>query len=227
MNQHATAEDLSAYIDDELEAPVMLRLVEHLEECPSCQERLRRTRKVVTSLRHLERAVPPPLLARAVQRRVALAPRPSRGLVERLEDRLRGTSQGSPLFFTFFLVACLAVLVYFFVAEVERSRQPRTALFVGKLPQVSAPTGEIEAVRQLGQEGYELVDGLWRQQGIEQRGADLRVDASSVDGRALLRLHPQLPTLGDRVLLRVDQMVVELYGLAAVDRAESPPAELN
>ena len=217
MNQHATAEDLSAYLDDELKAPTKLRLVEHLGECPSCQERLRHTRQVVTSLRQLERALPPPLLARTVQRRIALTPQPSRGLVERLEDRLRGTSQGSPLFFTFFLVACLAVLVYFFTAEVERARQPRTALIVGKLPPVSVPTGQVEEVRQLGSQSYELIDGLWRQQGIEQRGADLRVEAASAEGQALLRIHPRLPTLGDRVLVRVDEMVVELYGLRALE----------
>ncbi len=217
MSQHATAEDLSAYLDDELEAPRLLRLVEHLGECPGCRERLRRTRRVVGSLRQLERAVPPPLMARTVQRRISLAPRPSRGWLDRMEDRLRGTPQGSPLFFTFFLVACLAALVYFFASEVERAQQPRTALIVGKLPQPSPPTGEIAEVRQLGEQTYELIDGLWRQQGIEQRGADLRIEASSEEGRAVLRLHPRLTTLGDRVLVRIDEMVVELYGLQALE----------
>lgn len=217
MSQHATAEDLSAYLDDELAAPVTPRLVEHLEECASCRERLRDTRRVIGTLRQLERAVPPPLLARTVQRRLTLVPRASRGLLERVEDRLRTTPQGSPLFFTFFLVACLAALVYFFASGVERARQPRTVLIVGELPPPPVPTGEIEQVRQLGTASYELVDGLWRQHGIEQRGADLRVEASSEEGRTLLAIHPQLPTLGNRVLLRVDEMVVELYGLKALD----------
>jgi hypothetical protein len=174
-------------------------------------------RRTVVTLQRLERAAPPPLLAEAVQRRVALAPDKPRGLVERLERRLPVTPQGSPVFFTFALILCLGLVVYLFAHGVERSRQPRTALIVGKLPQAPIPTGQVVESRTLGSgtaaQSYELVDGLWRQQGIEQRGADLRVAADSDEGRELLRLHPGIEQLGERVLLRLDALVVELYGL--------------
>jgi hypothetical protein len=226
MSRHATAEVLSAYVDDELEPPVRLRLVEHLEECDECSQRLESMRRTVVTLRRLERAAPPPLLASAVRRQVALGPERRRGWVERWERRLPATPQGSPLFFSFALILCLGLVVYLFAHGVERSRQPRTALIVGKLPQAPVPTGEVVETRTLGAGNkaltYELVDGLWRLQGLQRRGADLRVAADSAEGRELLRLHPGVETLGERVLLRLDELVVELYGLpgsAAADAA--------
>jgi anti-sigma factor RsiW len=88
MSYHATAEALSAYLDEALRGPDLQALESHLVECDECQDRLNGMQRVVVALQQLERAAPPPALGIQLQRRVALEDRP-RGLVERFEAHLQ------------------------------------------------------------------------------------------------------------------------------------------
>lgn len=207
MSRHATAEVLSAYLDDELEEVESREIADHLERCTDCRARFASMRRVVTTLRRMERRAPPPLLAENVERRMSLDGRRASTL-ERLEDHLRDMPQSSSLFFTFALVAALAVIVYLFAHGVERSQRPRTALVLA--PQVEAPTGEVRETREVAGRTFDLIDGVWWERGLEQPVADFHVTTDSPAGREVLALHPELAELGRRVVLRIEGSVVEL-----------------
>lgn len=209
MSRHATAEVLSAYLDDELSREEGRWLDDHLEACESCRAHLASMRRVVSTLRRVERTAPPPVLTQYVQRRIALAGRPASRL-ERLEERLRAVPQASSIFFTFALVTALAVLVYFFAHSVDRSQRPRTALVVATAPQPEIAPGE---VRPAAGRTFQWNDGVWREVGLDQRVADFHVEADSPAGREILSLFPDLAELPGRVLLRLDDSVVDLRGV--------------
>lgn len=230
MSRHATAEVLSAFLDEELDRPEEQRLEDHLATCQRCRHDLGSLRRVVTSVRRLERMAPPPVLAQNVQRHIALSGSPASPL-EWMEQRLGRIHSSSSIFFTFALVTTLAVLLYFFAEGVERAGQPRTALVLPPPPALSAPVGEQGEIRVVDGRSFVLMDGLWRQQDLGQRFADFHVEADSAVGREILRRHPELGSLGNRILLRFEEGVVELRGawrraqLDALrrDGAERPP----
>lgn len=209
MSRHATAEVLSAYLDDELSGEQGRRLADHLEECDACRARLDSLDRVVSTLRRVERAAPPPVLEQYVQRRIALAGRPA-GRLERLEERLRSVPQSSSVFFTFALVTALAVLLYFFAHGVDRSQRPRTALVVATAPQAEIPPGER---REAAGRTFEWTGEVWLEEGLERRRPDFHVTAGSAAGQEILALHPELAALPGRVLLRLGEAVVELRGV--------------
>lgn len=218
MSRHATAEALSAYLDDELGDGASRRLADHLEDCADCRARLSSLRRVVNGLRRLERTAPPPILAQEVERRVALSGRPA-GRLERLEERLRGLPQSSSVFFTFALVVALAWLLFLFAHGVDRSQRPRTALVLGSPPVAPELTGEVRETRQAAGRTFDLIDGVWRQRGLERKVAEFDVEAGSAAGREILAVYPDLATLGDRILLQLEGSVVELRGV----RSPPPP----
>lgn len=208
MSHHATAEVLSAYLDAELEAGEARDLSRHLEDCDDCRARLDSLRRVVTSVRRLERAAPPPVLAQYVQQRINLAGRP-RGLVERLESQMRDVPQLPSIFVTFALVFALALIVYVFVVGVHRHLNP-TEIVLLPVPRPPAPTGEVLETREAAGRTFDLVDGIWREQGVTEPVADLRIEADSAAGRALLDLYPGLSDLGGRIFLRLPEGIIEL-----------------
>lgn len=209
MSRHATAEVLSAYVDQELEPESARELRRHLEACDDCRARLASVRRVVSGLRRLERVSPPAILARDVERRISLAGEPS-GLIERLESRLPGAPLSSPHFFTFALVCALAVLVYLFAHGVDKARRPRTTLIV----ETSAPAGvlAIEESRRVGERTFDRVAGRWFERDLP---ADLPVRAigsASAEGQRIL---DDLAAPGDEPLelpirLRWENEVVEV-----------------
>lgn len=211
MSRHATAEVLSAFLDEELETAAVERLEKHLASCQRCRRELSSLRRVVTSVRRLERMAPPPVLAQDVQRHIALSGPPSSPL-EWMEQRLGRIHSGSSIFFTFALVTALAVLMYFFAEGVERAGQPRTTLVLPQSPAQSAPAGQEGEIRESAGRSFVLVDGVWRERGVEQRFPDFHVRAESDVGREILRRHPELGSLGDRILLRLEEGIVELRG---------------
>jgi len=225
MSRHATAELLSAYLDDELDSGVSRALAGHLERCPACRARFASLRSVVATVRRLERQAPPPVVGEVVARRLAFERRPASAR-ERLEGRLSRLPQPSSIFYTFALLVAFAVVIYLFAEGVERAGRPRTALVLAPAPTVSLPTGEVRETRQAAGRTFDLIDGVWRERGIEQPFADFPIEAESDAGRALLAHHPDLAALGDRVVLRLEGSVVELRGAAAplrLDGGGSPP----
>jgi len=211
MSRHATAEVLSAYLDDELDASSSLHLAAHLEGCEECRRHLSSLRRVVTSLRRLERMAPPPVLAGSVQRHIALSGRPASPM-EWMEERLGRIHTASSIFFTFALITALSVVVYYFAHGVERASQPRTALILTQAPTLPLPTGEVRETRQVAGRTFELVDRVWRERDLGQPFADFHIEADSEAGRMMLALYPDLAGLGARVRLKVGGQVVELRG---------------
>lgn len=199
MSAHVSAEHLSAYLDRELASPEARDLEGHLDQCPRCRARLESLSRVLGHLDRLERATPPVLLAHEVSRRVALERdlATPRGLVERIERRLSGLDLQSPLFVTFAVIFALAVIVYLFAETVEtiqhksipvRVASPETAV---ELPEEAASS------RRAAGRSFELVDGAWRQQGLEAE-PEQTISATSPEGREILARHPDLePLLAD------------------------------
>ena len=58
MSDHATIEDLSAYLDRQLTRAELLEIEEHMAECELCAKRCEGMRRVMSSLRHLEHLAP-------------------------------------------------------------------------------------------------------------------------------------------------------------------------
>lgn len=199
MSRHATAEQLSSYVDRELVGP-RLRLVEkHLEECDECRRRLDGMRRVVVGLRRLEQLEPPPMLGQDLARRVRLEPRP-RDLVQRLEDHLRGTPLQSTVGFTFALIFALAVILYLFSGWVERQGLSHQPILVAP-SEVAGAAGH----RRIGNRLFHAVEGEWHQVGVIAADAVV-VAADGETVRDLLAREPALAPLvaeGAPVILEV------------------------
>ena len=211
MSRHATAEVLSAYLDDELSAAEHERLAGHLESCDDCRAHLKSMRRVVTSVRRLERMAPPPVLAGDVERHIALSGRPASPM-EWMEERLGRIHSASSILFMFALITALAVISYFFAHGVERAQQPRTALVLNA-PELPPLDGRVRATREVEGRTFDLVNRIWRERGIPIDLVDVPVQADGEVGRRLLDAYPGLAELGPRIRLLVDGQVVELRGL--------------
>jgi hypothetical protein len=184
MSGHATAEVLSAYIDQELSRP-QLRLVEtHIEACEECRERLRGLRRVVGQLHRLETVAPPPVLAQQVQRRIALDGGRPKGLVERLERRLGGLPLEPSVAVTFALVFSFAVILYLFGWWVG-DRGGTTVL----VPPISAEANGslVEVDGRL----FELEGDLWVERGLDPQAPVRTVTVAEAEGLALLERYPR------------------------------------
>lgn len=152
---HLSDELLSAYLDGELKETKAERVERHLEACSGCRARIDGLRRVVRSLARLERAAPPPVLARRVERRIALEGHGST-MLERLENRLQGLPLDSPMVATFAVVLALGVIIYAFSHHVAHHRSDVSL-------QMAAP----EAVEGLMEEiGAVEIDGRH----LERRG---------------------------------------------------------
>jgi anti-sigma factor RsiW len=171
MSRHATAAQLSAYLDEELPPP-QLRLVEdHLEECPDCRRELEGLRGVVRRLRRLEELAPPPALGQDLARRIRLEPQP-RDLLQRLEGRIQNTPMQSTVGFTFALVFALAVILFLFVNWVDERRQAHQPVLVAPseildaedftLPEEPLPTRTVSAASEEARRWIETAPELGR-----------------------------------------------------------------
>lgn len=214
MSRHATAEDLSAYVDEELE-PVRLRLVEsHLEECEECRGRVEGLRGLVGDLRRLERLHPPPALEQYLERHIALTPRP-RGWIEGVEDRLRGLALQSNLGFTFAMVFAFAVILYLFAGWSERQHRSGVQIL-----RPTPPGVRLTSPVMLGDREFQRLEGAWWESGVAPGSAAEAVDASSDQGELV---RASLPGL-DR-LLAEGSVTLRYEGRVLRVRIGSSPAE--
>lgn len=208
MSRHATAEDLSAYLDRELE-PVRLRLVEeHLGECDECRERADGMQRLVRDLRRLERLEPPPVLGRSLHRRIVLQPR-SKNLLDRFETRLGGITLQPSVGFTFALVFAFAVILYLFAGSLERQERLRIPVLRPYPP----PAAE-EVLRQL-RSGLTLrrEGSLYREVGLPESAAVTEISAADPRARPILEGYPRLGEIlreGLSIELEHDGEVVRL-----------------
>lgn len=137
MSSHATAELLSAYLDQELPEEEVEVLKSHLDHCHECHGRLQSLTTVVSSLRHLEPMAPPPTLDLAVARRIALAGE-KKGLIDRFEDGLEAFQRQSSVMIWFCMVIALVLIVFFFLNTLVRSQNTNIPVIFHDEPPVVA-----------------------------------------------------------------------------------------
>ncbi len=205
---HATADELSAYLDRELPSGSSEQIEEHLETCDACLQHLESMRRVVHHLRHLERMAPPPTLGQVVARRVALD-RDREGMLDRLESGLDVTQRQSPFLVLFGVVIALATIVLLFAQALDRSR------FIPVLFQDPAPAAAPASPERQELAGRLLVRSgeVWIEEGIEQAAVRRVVELGSPAARELLSRHPELNELAQLqapVVLRIDSEILEV-----------------
>lgn len=188
---HLDDDLLSAYLDDELSGRKAERVEHHLEDCPSCRARLDGLSRVVRALSRVEHAAPPQVLAQRVERRVALEDR-RRGVVERIEDRLRGLTLDSPLVVSFTVVLALAVIVFLFSQRVAQHRSDVSLVVTS--PEAARELLEAVEVVQVGDREMVRRGTWWHEVGTLEEPFDaLRADGPR--GEELRRAHPWLEEL--------------------------------
>lgn len=232
MTAHASAETLSAYLDGEQPDDHRRATERHLADCPGCRARFDALGRAVASLRRLERAAPPAVLAQHVQRRIALAGART-GALDRLEDRLRGLGTASPALVTFAVILALSVILYFFAHGLER-HQRRGVPIVVPTPEATREFSEANAHREpptvrAGERTFTRSGDRWLERGLERDEAagtlapDLTAAADSSAGRELLARHPWLDGLltgAAGAVFRDGETIVELRAAAP---AAPPP----
>jgi anti-sigma factor RsiW len=225
MIAHADAEILSAYLDGELAASERRETEMHLAGCPACRARFESLGRAVASLRRLERAAPPAVLAQHVQRRIALAGSRA-GVVDRLEERLRGLGSASPLLTSFAVILALASIVYLFAHGVDRHQRHSVPIVVPNpeaARQLDEAIARIEpATKRAGGRLFIRTGDRWLERGLERAEAagtlaPAVTAAESPAGRELLTRLPWLADLlagggGGGVVFRDGEAVVELRG---------------
>lgn len=133
MSSHATAELLSAYLDQELPPEEVEVLESHLDHCHECHGRLAGLSTVVGNLRHMERIAPPPTLDLTVARRIALAGE-NKNLLDRFEDGLEAFQRKSSLMMWFCMVLALVLIVFFFLSTLANKQNTNIPVVFGDTP---------------------------------------------------------------------------------------------
>lgn len=219
LGTHATTDLLSAYLDGELPAGDGERVEAHLGRCPSCRDELDSLRRVVDTLRRLERTAPPPALEQHVARRIALEGRRT-GALARFEDEVARLRPRIAILLPFTLVFALATMLYFFaqtLIEIESRgpaivipppeaarafREPGTGeagagaqveeMPVEEMLLEEGPAGEL---RSAGGRSFRRAGDSWLEVALPPDAAPREVAAGSAEAAALLREHPWLDEL--------------------------------
>src|SRR5687768_15726826 len=88
MKRHLSTEQLSSYMDGEVEHAASREVEVHLASCPACRARLSSMRRLVVEIRRMERVAPPPDLGHQVRAQVVAQGAP-RTLRSRMRDFFR------------------------------------------------------------------------------------------------------------------------------------------
>lgn len=214
MSDHATIEDLSAYLDRQLTRAELLEIEKHLAECELCAKRCEGMRRVMSSLRHLEHLAPPSTLDQTVARRISL--RGQRvGLYERLESSLSIFERQSSLLALFGVVIALAMFMLFLSVAVERAQNATIPVVFQDPDFLSEESLGDDAETRLEVAGRVLLrDGdTWIEEGVDPARVDRVLEADSAAARELIAQHPELAEVAalDRpAIIALDGEIVEL-----------------
>lgn len=173
-----TTDELSRYLDAELDSRGMLRLELELSASDAARQRLDELRSAVQALRSLERPAPPPELYSVLQRRLGLARGP-RGLRAKLQNRRQRYLALRPPVYVLvgvFVALGFVVLLLFRTAEAPRAG-------------ASAPGAALE--RTVEERHFVYQAGGWQEEGLTE-GPYRGLRAESAEGRALLTAQPWL-----------------------------------
>lgn len=220
----ARQELLSAYLDGELRPEEEIRVEEMLDSDPSARRQLEGMRRVVSHMRHVERAAPPQTLDMAVARRIALDGE-HRSLLDRIEDGMAGLGGGkqSNLFFLFALVIALAVILLLFSHGLEKAQNGLIPVVFDEPPEVE--DADLATARQVVVGGAlfqrhadQHVGVLWVEDGLTPYAAAELVLLDSERGRRLLADHPELRGVAmlGHVKMEIAGEVIELLDAEAL-----------
>lgn len=206
VSSHATAELLSAYLDQQLVEPEARQLEAHLEECAECHGRLEGLRRVIANLRGLESHEPSDELQKAVARRIALAGEP-KPFLDRMVSGLSIFNRQSTLLPMFAVVLALAIFIYLFSVAVEQSQSGLTPVVF------DAPAIETDDPREIAGRRLTLRDGAWVEADVDPQAAARILTLDSEEGRRLLAEYPDLEgltALAPPAVIEIDGEIVEL-----------------
>lgn len=175
MIDRPTDEQLSAYLDGELEASELARVELLLRQSPEAQQRLDALREVVSGLRQMDRLAPPEELAMAVSRRVVVSPASSWSSRLGLPRSYKSLQPSSVVLSA--VVIAMAVIGMLFVQRLaqEEERDP------GVGPEVYETQGRL----------FRLDGPVWIEEGTENKEAR-QVGSWTAEGRDLERSFPWL-----------------------------------
>jgi Na+-transporting methylmalonyl-CoA/oxaloacetate decarboxylase gamma subunit len=193
---------LSAYLDGVLGADDAERVERHLEGCSSCRAELAGLRRVVRQLERTRRSAPPPLLAEAVARRVALEGT-NVGLFDRVERALGRVPLDSNLFLGFAMVLALSGLVLAYAMGIQGRSTRSTApaeiegdAAVGAAAQRVAGDHGLQVLQAvIGGRTFDRRGALWVERGAEPTDVQRQVAVGSAPAEELLAGAPRLAEL--------------------------------
>lgn len=215
MSGHASAELLSAYLDDGLEPRRAERLEVHLEECDRCRTELEGLRRVVLHLQAVEREAPPPALGYAVRRRVA-SEHVSGSLSERLQMRRAPVRPQVGLLAFLGPLLGLTVILLLFLQQVQRRQAAGPTLIIHQPAALEEPVEPVGASaaestsRRIGARQFHVRNGIWIEQGAERTTVSRVIDMSAAEPGAGTADLKSLAILGERVVVWLDGEAVEL-----------------
>ena len=191
MNNKATTELLSAYIDGELEADEYVRVEKLLAEDPAARATFAALRQVTTELRLVERHAPPPSLDLVHLKRLTRMDRRN-NFFFRLADQLRGIGQQSKLAAAFAMLLVFGVMLSSQAAGTHND--PATAYLWDSTAVIYGTV-------------YVQEGEVWYQNGMHVTADERPVDLASGEGQHLLATKPDL-----RVITQLGEVVLEVDG---------------
>ncbi|MDX1502111.1 MAG: zf-HC2 domain-containing protein [Thermoanaerobaculia bacterium] len=205
MSGHASVEQLSRYLDEELAARERSAVEVHLGDCASCRERLVGLRRVVGELERLQEQAPPRQLGALVRRRLQQK-RPPGSLVARLEERVRRVPVTPPLLPLFGVLLALAIALYLLALAAARWESSGPGQQRPAPPSAETAPAEPPAAgwRRLAGRDFRRSGDVWLERGVGPQESAERVEwlspdlaaelaeLSDLDGPVRLRLHGRL-----------------------------------
>lgn len=213
MKRHLSTEQLSSYLDGEVEHAAAREVEVHLASCPACRARLSSMRGLVAEIRRMERVAPPPDLVHQVRAR-AVAQGEPRTLRRRVRDLLR-----SLVFEPSFRVAAAMGLAAAMVVGGVRWQQippvppPGAQIVTVKTHFGEPPLGLPETTSEVAGLEFVWAGDRWVQKGLEWKRPEARVVVASPEGQDMINKYSDLMLLltdGSRVVLQYRLATVEL-----------------
>lgn len=189
MNNPATTELLSAYIDGELDSEEYVRVEKLLAEDPSARATYAALRQVTAGLKLIERQAPPPSLDLVHMKRLTRMDRRN-SFFFRFVDQLRGMGQQSKLAAAF---AMLLIFGMMLSSQVATANDPANAYLWDSTAVIY---GNV----------YVQKGEVWFQNGMHTT-RERPVDLSSGEGLQLLAAKPDL-----QVITQLGEVVLEVDG---------------
>ena len=217
MNRHVTTEQLSSYLDREIGLAERRQIAAHVEACSACGARLNSMQRVLSGLGRVQRAVPPPAIARQIRRRIAAeaatpAP-PFRRLLFLVSGLSRRQGLQTALAMALTLVVCVSLVNHGLgTSQPQPQAEPSDEdLVVETYP--GAPLALPPTTSEVAGLKFVWTEAGWVQRGLEGERPGSLVDIHSPEGQALLTKYENLEFLladGSPVVLRYNLETVEL-----------------